>query len=81
MRHFSGLLTSLWEERYDKRMDLALICLGKDVTPEETGTKRKGFTSKNFLQLFLKKSVSNTTGLVLVFSWDGGVYDQIAKPA
>jgi hypothetical protein len=45
MRHFSGLFTSLWEETYDKRMDLALICLGKDVTPEETGTKRKGFIS------------------------------------
>jgi hypothetical protein len=69
MRHFSGLFTSLWEETYDKRMDLALICLGKDVTPEklEQKEKEKRIHFIKCLSTFLKKSVSN----ILVIVWDG----------
>jgi hypothetical protein len=46
MRHFSGLFTSLWKRRYDKRMDLALNCLGKDVTPEKLEQKGKDVLHK-----------------------------------
>jgi hypothetical protein len=75
MRHFSGLFTSLWKRRYDKRMDLALICLGKDVTPEKLEQKEKDSLHKISFY-FLRKVYQIQPDWFLFFPGMGGVYDQ-----